>query len=162
NSAIFSPDGKRLVALLRNSDRGEAIVVWEVATGQNIYTLSNRSFGWHTLVFSPDGRVLAASGNHDNTVSFWEAATGKLVGSFVVPMAPRLKEQNLGASVAFLAFSPDSRVLATSSGGDDKVRLWEVASGKEIGQLNAYKHCGDECRYREGCVLAFSPDGGML
>jgi hypothetical protein len=49
-------------------------------------------------------------------------------------------------------------MLATSSTEDDKVRLWEVASGKEISQLG-----GRPIQYGLiGWPLAFSPDGRML
>jgi hypothetical protein len=36
-----------------------------------------------------------------------------------------------------------------------------VASGKQIGQLDGYKHCGHE-QPKWGCLLTFSPDGRML
>ena len=57
-----------------------------------------------------------------------------------------------------LAFSPDAKMLATStspSDGDNNVlRLWDIASGREICCLGSY---------RLGCsALAFSPDGKTL
>src|SRR5262245_25280917 len=54
-------------------------------------------------------------------------------------------------SVWALAVSPDgSRLL--SSGGDRTVRLWDVETGRELGQLKGHKHWGVFC-------VAFSPDG---
>jgi hypothetical protein len=44
--------------------------------------------------------------------------------------------------------------------------LWEVASGKEIGQLDGYKHREEKRQgyggRNNGCVLTFSPDGRTL
>jgi WD40 repeat protein len=134
--AIFSPDGKLLAATLG----GHTICLWQVATGKRIYTLpsehSSAGQSW-SVVFSPDGWMLAAPGK-DGTIDLWEVATGKSIGPL------RLKQD--GREIRSLAFSPDGRILATSSSGqghrgrqghreDDKAHLWEVATGKEIGQL---------------------------
>jgi len=60
--------------------------------------------------------------------------------------------------VECVAFSPDGKTLATatlpSKAGKDALRLWDVATGKELCQLRTDKF---------GCsALAFSPDGKTL
>jgi serine/threonine protein kinase/WD40 repeat protein len=52
-----------------------------------------------------------------------------------------------------VAYSPDGRTLA-SGGQDGLVKLWEVATGRELGTLSSHKACVN-------CV-AFSPDGQLL
>src|SRR5205823_1573620 len=52
-----------------------------------------------------------------------------------------------------VAFSPDGKTLAAGS-WDGTVRLWEVASGKELGQFEKQK-----APVRS---VAFSPDGKLL
>lgn len=56
-------------------------------------------------------------------------------------------------SVIVLAFSPDSRLLASSQDGGN-VRLWEVNSGKNLSVLYDGSYCCES--------LAFSPDGKLL
>ena len=56
-------------------------------------------------------------------------------------------------SIASVAFSPDSKTLAT--GGEDKtIRLWDVATGQELSTLKGHT---DEIN-----AVAFSPDGKRL
>jgi WD40 repeat protein len=57
-----------------------------------------------------------------------------------------------GASIESIAFAPDGKTIASAS-ADHTVRLWDVASGKEVGVL---RHNG-----RVNSV-AFAPDGKTL
>jgi len=76
------------------------------------------------LAFSKDGRL--ASGNVDNTVKFWDPATGK-AGAVL-----RGHQQ----SVDRIAFSPDGTLLASVS-HDGTNRLWDVAANKVLFTFDA-------------------------
>src|SRR5262249_23146691 len=92
--------------------------------------------------FSPDGGVLAFGSGADGKVHLWERASGKDVASFG-------KHDGLRG----VAFSPDDRLLA-SWGWEGPVRLWDPATGTELGQLNGHR----------GGVssAAFSANGALL
>ena len=76
-------------------------------------------------------------------VQVWNAATGELVGL----LAGFSEEHGHGA----LAWSPDGKTLATTSGA--KVKLWNVATRQELTTLLSTNYVG--CH-------AFAPDGSLV
>jgi hypothetical protein len=94
------------------------------------------------VAWSSDGKTLA-SGSTDQTVKFWEAATGKLLTSL----------QGHTGQVDSVAWSPDGKTLASGS-GDQTVKLWEAATGKLLASLQG--HTGSVWS------VTWSPDGKTL
>jgi WD40 repeat protein len=66
-SAVFSPDGKRVISGCRD----RTIRVWDTATGVELLTL-RAGFGVLDVAFSQDGRTIA-SGLFDHTIALWES-----------------------------------------------------------------------------------------
>jgi WD40 repeat protein len=172
----FSRDGKELAAAVRENNA----LIFDVATGKTLQVLN---YYWPDCVaFAPDGKTAAFAGD-PSAVRLFDPKTGKELGqewdghqSAVTDVAlssdgktaasggDQLRLWDVahskslrtipipGRYVESLAMTPDGQRVAT--GGRDKmVRLWEVATGKEILQ---FKH--------EGTLraLAFSPDGKRL
>lgn len=93
--------------------------------------------------FSPDGRLIAASGQSD-TIRLWDPGSGDLVGTL-----PGHSER-----VMDVKFSPDGRLLASSS-TDGTVKLWDYREGRLLRLFT--NHVGNWVRR-----VAFSPDGRWL
>jgi WD40 repeat protein len=95
------------------------------------------------LVVSPDGNTAASGGFRSSTVDLWDVATHKAIR--------RLPD--CGGIVLSLAFSPDSKRLATG-GRSAALRIWDVGSGREVTQQHGHLHGVHD--------LVFSPDGKLL
>lgn len=144
SSVAFSPDGDTLA--VANVDGG--IKLWDMAAGKE--KLEPRARGAiHSLAVSPDGTTLA-TGTIDRQVQLWDLATGKVRTTFT----------GHTQVVSTLAFSPDSKTLASASGKGFglgprpcEMKLWDVAGAAERHSLN---------RARPIHAVAFSPDGATV
>jgi RNA polymerase sigma factor (sigma-70 family) len=139
----FTPDGRVLV-----SHSGSGIVrLEEVATGAELLRHQFPGDVTGDLALSADGKVIAvATGWNSRKVFVWEWQAGQ---------EPReIKATPRGA--LSVAFSPDGKTLATGRGGQEGVRLWEVASGRLLRRLLGNRTGWDRIR------VGFSPDGRYL
>jgi RNA polymerase sigma factor (sigma-70 family) len=93
------------------------------------------------VAFSPSADLLVSSGM-ENTVHFWEAATGKELRQITLPA------KTIGA----VAFSPDGKLLAGAA--DRVVYLWDAGTGREIRQWRGHEV--------QAVALSFSAKGDRL
>jgi len=134
----FSPDGKRIASA---GGWAPQIKVWDVVTGQRIWSIRGHDFWAYSVSFSPDGKLLASGG--DNHVKLWDAATGSHV------MTLRGHE----AMVYSVAFSPDGKSVVTGA-CDNMIRIWDISTGATTMILRGHEDVV------EGVV--FTPDGKSL
>ena len=130
----FSPDG-RMLAVGGTGD--PALWLWDLKTFQPAATLRGSPRDPLHLLFSPDGKTLAAA-TRDGVVRLWDVAGRNLLRSYA-------GHQGLAWSVAF---SPDGKLLA-SAGEDRTLRFRDRETGREVAVVN--------CEFEIGTVL-FSPD----
>jgi WD40 repeat protein len=139
NSAIFSPDGKRILSC---GDDG-LIIVWDAESGKKLTQLSESRESISSLAISPDGRVLATGGK-EGTITIWNLKTSKQL----------CRWQGDEVGVRCIAFSPDGRKLGSGGFGPGLVSLWDTQTYQQIRQYSTIAGCG--------AAIVFSPDGKSL
>jgi WD40 repeat protein len=137
----FSPDGKWIVS----TSADNTIRCWDAATGKEVWKQTEQGLGDVCTVprlgfFSPDGTRLLSKWGDSVRVS--ELATGKAVANLTGP-----------AEVLGTCFLPDGRGLVTW-GKDKTLRVWDLASGKEVRSLELGEDVGDSPDQ-----VAISPNG---
>lgn len=116
STVIFSPDGQYLLS----GHWGNAIHLWDAATGQKIKTFSGHKGRINALAFSSDG-ARVASAARDNMVKIWDVATGQELQT----LAGHTGEVK---SIAFAS----ARNMVISGGADGTIRLWKGDTGQEF------------------------------
>jgi WD40 repeat protein len=134
---LFSPDSKHFTAY---DPAFESLIVWDVNTGQSRIVIPSPSASltiWLGIpaeaAFSPDSRLFAVCIDA-TTLELLDVYTGQIRSVF--------------SDSGQLAFSPDGRLLAVSSGST--IRIWDVQTQQRMIELPG------------GGPVAFSPDGHWL
>ena len=125
----LTPGGRLLLAC--NPDR--EVSAWEVATGKMLW----KSAGYPALAdffgISPDGKRFVTN----------DGGTGRAV----YPVKPKRIQRTLSGHSGRIkvgAFNPDGSLLATggdhSPGGDNRVLLWDTATGERVRTIETPSH----------------------
>jgi WD40 repeat protein/tRNA A-37 threonylcarbamoyl transferase component Bud32/DNA-directed RNA polymerase subunit RPC12/RpoP len=163
---VFSPDGERFATV--GQDRGsrkatffrrikvwnyvDVIKLWNVKTRKCEATFKEHTGPISSLVFSPDGKLLASTGS-DKSIRLWNLSTRRCLATLTEPRRV----------ISNLAFSPDGKLLAAvrattvwpmTHARESSISLWDVANKRPAGAI----------AMEEGTVqsIAFSPDGDSV
>jgi WD40 repeat protein len=145
----ISPDG-RFVATIGDRQFQEHSELWSVDGRKRVADLGPVV----RVVFSPHGRLLMAVGVNGEA-DIWKTSAGQKLAS--LPGFGSLLPATGGSSrywtlvLPGAAFSPDGRLVAVAD-GDGIVRVWELATRKQVAAVAA----------GWASALAFAPRGGLL
>jgi WD40 repeat protein len=149
----FSEDGSRVLSY--SADR--TLRHWNAANGRQNLILSFPPDGSREAAlqqrhaFSPDGKLFAAGNGDRSGWRLYSTANGKII---------RPTSSNILPGIGALAFSTDSRFLATCS-GDGVTSVWTAGTVRE---LRLFPGPGDGVAgfSAPSHVVALSPDGHLL
>jgi serine/threonine-protein kinase len=119
----------------------QGIVLQDVQNGRRLDMLPNSSFDPGQLLFSPDGRYLAASEYMNHGIVVWNVQDRSI--------QHRFDEREGSASVPQIVFSPDGSMLSAS--GPSAVRAWGLSTGKRLMVLTP------ETGHESAPAVAFAP-----
>ena len=114
----------------------------DATTGERVRSFRGHDADINIVAFSPDGSRLGTSAD-DGVVRVWDTATGERLHSF---------EESRGQTWG-VTFSPDGSLLAATSWADDRVRVWDLTTGKLVQEAGPYL---------SSFTTSFSPDGRRL
>ncbi|WP_280501661.1 toll/interleukin-1 receptor domain-containing protein, partial [Nocardia farcinica] len=115
-TAAFSPDGRRVAA----GGEDGAVRIWDIETFQELGApLTGHEGAVASVAFSPDGRRLV-TGGADRTVRAWDIESRRQIGD------PMTGHQGW---VEHVAFTADGAGIASASGSEGVVRVWNIDVG---------------------------------
>ncbi|HET7928008.1 MAG TPA: BTAD domain-containing putative transcriptional regulator, partial [Actinomycetota bacterium] len=134
DDSLFVTEGQEETGIIdiRNARSGESVIPPFRAHESDV----------NGVVFSADGSKLATTGD-DGDVRVWDTATGEELWGYDGPQD----------TVWNPSFSPDGSLLAAPFESEDAVRIWELATGRLVHEIEG----GDI-----GFATAFSPDGKQM
>jgi WD40 repeat protein len=134
SALAFSGDGRRLAASAGADEASGAVELWDVGPARRISTLVSESGAPDTLVFSPDGALLAGRRWEASNVALWRLSPPGLLRMLELTwddgetLGLRASAGARRARPELLAFAPDGASLLGVR--DDGLLAWDVASGK--------------------------------
>jgi WD40 repeat protein len=166
NSVAFSPDGTMIAdcGQVFNSTTGAItpiIEIWSVTSGSLVSTIGTFASTVNSVVFSPDGTMIADGGQSTDpntgittgVLELWNVAAGTLVAT--LPTSATFVETAV--------FSPDGKTVADGGMSFDSngnqtgiVEFWGVAKGNPLATPALAAGSGSVLS------LAYSPDGAVL
>jgi WD40 repeat protein len=127
-SAVFSPDGKKIVTQGPVSHDKEGantiyiICIWDAETGKELKRMEGHHIDLLNFVtFSPDEKKIV-SASMDGTARIWDAESGK---ALQLVTHNRIVPNRAFYNVRCVAFSPDGKKIITGS-NDRTVRIWDL------------------------------------
>lgn len=142
-----SPDGQWMVSVNTEGSPPQNVVVTDLSSGQVKWVFQQQDAEF--VFFGPDAREIAVTSHGSaRALSLWSVATGGVISSVH-------GEQDLVNSSALtaVAFSPDGKQVAAAEYPVNSVKIWEVATGREVREF-----AGQPWPQ----TLAMSPDGRWL
>jgi WD40 repeat protein/tRNA A-37 threonylcarbamoyl transferase component Bud32 len=120
---VCSPDGRHFITCGESGGIALGEAEGDATKDVTVLVRHGDGFEMRPVVFSPDGKKLAAASQRDRLLRLWDLEAREQLG------AP-IRHEGI---VTAVAFSPDGNtVLTADSGGDKSIQMWDVATGQRL------------------------------
>ena len=147
----LGPDGRWLATMLTGKWGPGAVQVWDLSTRQAMSLAEFDGNAYSNVVFSPDGRYLAAGLGGGGPVAVWEVPTWREVTRLATSSEGTMRTPDI------LAVSPDGEWLAGVSsnvpGEKGVIWIWDTSTWRELVRVET-----EDVAW----TMAFSPDGRTI
>jgi RNA polymerase sigma factor (sigma-70 family) len=147
-AVVFSPDGKYIVT--GGGTKGSEVVFWDRRTGKEARRLKADA-AIRSLLFTPDGQVLAAMTATVFSNPVWDVTSGKVLFRF---------------KGEYGTFTRDgSRLLGVYNGqvsNRPTVGAWKVATGMQAGEWTMPANARGTCCSPDGKTVAYRLDDSLV
>lgn len=109
--------------LVATSSEDQSVKLWEVQNGSNIKSWNAHGGGTSSVEFARDGRLVSCG--RDRVTKVWDQAGKQLIA------APAFGDIAVSVTIC----DETNRVIASDWTG--KIKVWNAADGKEVGELSA-------------------------
>lgn len=140
NWVAISPDRQRIISAATGRDSN--IIVWDVNTGRQIYSLKEHSGAVFAIAIHPNGQTFFSAGG-DGAIKIRNLQLWRELGIL----------EGHRRCIYALCITPNGNLLI--SGGDDRtIRVWDILAKREVWRFEGHSQAIRS--------LAVSPDGQTL
>jgi WD40 repeat protein len=145
----FNPDN----TLLATAGQDKKVIIWDVTSGEALYTLEPFTDGIWSINFSPDGAMLATGTGHiDANVRIWDVESGQELPTILEGHEWQVND---------VIYSPDGSLILTTS-DDGSARIWDVESGQELLFMDAPSKVLSADFNPDGQLIVTGEEGGNI
>ena len=145
---VFSPDRKTLAVEGQDAN----LRLWDIPTRDLRTAITGYMDSVEALAYSSDSTTLA-SGHWGGEIRVWNTTTGTYLS---------ILTENKNDALKALAFSPNGKILASSSEWPDIVQLWDVNTGRQLSATEPHLSTFKKLFPSADFIEALSKDGSTL
>jgi RNA polymerase sigma factor (sigma-70 family) len=152
-TVAYTPDGRHLLT----AGWDGSVRLWEAATAKEVRRFRDDK-GMARAALSPDGTLVATSGKEGPSIVLSETATSRPVRTLTGHVS----------DLMWVLFTPDGRRLVSAadmhsdgrqSFDDRSIRVWDVATGRQVHKFDTGRPHGGSAVSPDGRVLAAAVSG---
>ena len=127
-AVAWSPDGKYMVSI--GGEYGENIIVWDVASGNEIRSFYGNSDACDSVAWSPDGKYIVGG-----------CLSGKII-IFDTERENKIRSFSENSKIIdSIVWAPNGKYIASTSNSTHNIKVWDAASGKKEQTLSEMSNC---------------------